>query len=416
MKPAQFTAMCIMTASTSFAQPLAKIYSESVKAYEAKDYKSFLNRTATLDSLRPFHPVYIYNLASANALNGNSKEALKVLKKSILMNNATAFEADPDFGSIKNHDGFNKLIQLKSDQNKVIETSKPVVALSEKMLHPEGLLYLSKSKIWLASSIRKRKIVAFDTATGKCLDWFKEDKNLSVLAMKTDSKEKFLWVATAAFEEMENFDETLAGKSEILKIDIKTKKIIHRYAVSGPHVFGDLVVAKNGIVYVSDSNNPIIYKIENESMSEFISFADGYNLQGLAFNKEQTKLFIADYLKGIAVIDRVSKNKTWLTFPENTSPKGIDGLVFYKNTLLAIQNGVKPIRIIQFYLNNEQDQISGFKVLDNNRPEFNEPTLATSIGNTLYFFANSPWSAYGKNGVLDEDKVTNPMLFSCKLN
>lgn len=406
----------IMIFCFSNAQTQRELYHNSVKAYESKDYKTFLKLTITLDSLRPLHPTYTYNLASANALNGNSEEALKVLRQLILMNNETAFEVDSDFESIKQTKEFKAISDLKLAQNKLIETSKSVITLSEKTLHPEGLLYLSKSKLWLASSVRKRKIVAFDLMTGKCTDWFKEDKTLSVLAIKADSKEKFLWVSTAAFEEMENFDETLVGKSEILKIDIKTKKIIHRYSVNESHVFGDLVVAKNGIVYVSDSDKPIVYKIENETISEFISFADGYNLQGMSFNKEETKLFIADYLKGIAVIDMKSKNKTWLTFPEGATPKGIDGLIFYENTLLAIQNGIKPIRITQFQLNNEQNEIGSFKILDNNRPEFNEPTLGTLTGNKLYFFANSPWSAYDKNGILNEAKVTNPTLLSCKLD
>ena len=409
-----FAALLLFCASN--AQTQRELYNTSIKAYEAKDYKAFLKLTTTLDSLRPFHPAYTYNLASANALNGNPATALRVLRKLILMNSATAFEADPDFESIKHEDGFKAVISLKSDQNKLIVTSKPVVELSEKELHPEGLVHLSKSKIWLASSIRKRKIVAFDSKTGNCRDWLKDDKMLSVLSMKTDSKEEFLWVATAAFEEMENFDKTLTGKSEILKIDISTKKIVHRYSVNGSHVFGDLFVTKNDIVYVSDSDKPMIYKIENETMEEFISFADGYNLQGLTFNKEQTKLFIADYLKGIAVIDMNSKNKTWLSFPEQATAKGIDGLVFYRNTLIAIQNGVKPIRITKVTLNASQDKISSFKVLDNNRPEFNEPTLATLIDNELYFFANSPWSAYGKNGILDLTKLSNPILFSCKLD
>ena len=279
------------------------------------------------------------------------------------------------------------------------------------------MIYLSKSKIWLASSIRKRKIVAFEIKSGKCTDWLKDDKTLAVFGMKADAKEQFLWVSTAAMPEMENFKQTLVGKSEVLKIDIKTKKVVNAYTFNGTHVFGDLIVDKNGIVYVSDSQKPIVYKIENEVMEQFLSFEnEGFNLQGLAFNDKQDKLFLADYLKGIVVIDITSKTKTWLDFPEGTTAKGIDGLVFYKNSLIAIQNGAKPIRVTQFQLNEEQNKISSFKILDNNRPEFDEPALSVVFGSKIYFFANSPWKAYDKNGVLDLTKVSNPILFSCKLD
>lgn len=407
----------ILFTTLSVAQIPQKLYNASVRAYENKDYAAFLKFTISLDSVRPLHPTYTYNLASAYALNGNSAKALSTLHKLVLMNNTTAFEADDDFKSLQGTEGFKALQGLKESQNKLVETSKPVVVLSEKELHPEGVTYLPKSKTWLASSIRKRKIVSFDIKTGQCTDWFKDDKTLSVLAMKADAKEEFLWVATAAFVEMERDDKALHGKAEVLKIDLKTKQVVKGYTVRGNHVFGDLIVAKNGIVYVSDSYKPIVYKIENDSISEFVTFPnDGYNLQGLAFNKEESKLFVADYLKGITVVDILTKAKTSLIFPEGTSAKGIDGIVFYNNTLIAIQNGVKPIRVMQFQLNKKQNQISGFKILDNNRPEFNEPALATMVGEQLYFFANSPWSAYDKNGVMDVAKFSNPMLFSCKLD
>ena len=233
--------------------------------------------------------------------------------------------------------------------------------------------------------------------------------------MKADRKEEYLWVATSAMPEMENFDKTMDGKAEVLKVNLKTKQIVKRFSIDGNHVFGDLIVAKNGVVYVSDSNKPILYKIENNVMTEFISFEnEGFNFQGLALNDQQDKLFIADYLKGIALIDIPSKTKSWLSFPEGTTAKGIDGLVFHDNTLIAIQNGVLPIRVTELKL--KENEITSFKILDNNRPEFDEPALATVVDKTIYFFVNSPWKAYDKNGVLDLSKVSNPILFSCKLD
>lgn len=417
MKLCQFLFIVCIGFSSSYAQTQRELYDASIKAYENKDYNSFLKLTTSLDSLRPFHPTYTYNLAAANALKGNPEEAFIALRKLLLMNNTIDFEADQDFVSIQQDETFRAMITLKSAQNKVVETSKLQVTLSEKELHPEGLTYLPNSKIWLASSVRKRKIVSFNFKTGQCTDWLKDSSMLSVMALKPDAKETFLWVATAALPEMEQYDKTLKGKSEVLKIEIKTKQIVKRFTVEGNAVFGDLIVARNGTVYVSDSSKPMLYIIQNGVISEFVSFEkDGFNLQGLALNDTQSTLFVADYLKGITAITIPTKAKTTLTFPEEASPKGIDGMVFYNNTLTAIQNGVKPIRIVQFQLNETQTEINSFKILDNNRAEFNEPALATVVGEKLYFFANSPWNAYDQNGAMDVNKFSNPMLFSCKLN
>ncbi len=418
MKNLKLISLCwILGFGIGWAQTMRERYDASVKAYEGKDYKTFLKLTKTLDSLRPFHPTYTYNLASANALNDNFEEALIALRTLVLMNNTVDFESDADFASLKNDGGFTAILDLKKNQGKSIVTSQPVVILSEKELHPEGLTFLPKANQWLATSIRKRKIISFDATNGQCKDWLTGNNILSVMSMKADVNEQFLWVATATFAEMENYDKALDGKAEVLKVDIATRQIVKRFTVDGNHVFGDLIVAKNGVVYVSDSGKPKVYKIEKDVISEFVSFEnEGYNLQGLAFNDTQDRLFVADYLKGIAVIGIRNQSKSWLTFPDYATAKGIDGLVFYKNTLIGIQNGVKPIRITKFKLNDEQTEIVDFKLLDNNRPEFNEPALATVVGGTLYFFANSPWGAYDKNGVPDLTKVSNPVLYSCKLD
>jgi hypothetical protein len=230
--------------------------------------------------------------------------------------------------------------------------------------------------------------------------------------MKADAKEEYLWVATSAMPEMENFSKELEGKAEILKVNLKTRQIVKRYTIEGNHVFGDLLVTKNNVVYVSDSAKPLLYKIENDEIKPFVSFEnEGLNLQGITMNDQEDQLFVADYLKGIAVVDMKTLAKKWLTLPEGTIGKGIDGLVFYKNKLIAIQNGITPIKLTQFNLNKAQTEIESYRLLDNNRPEFDEPALATMVGKKLYFFANSPWKAYDKNAVLDLSKVKNPELY-----
>jgi len=386
------------------------LYNQSVEAYKSKDYVLFLKLTKQLDSIRPMHPTFAYNLASAYSLNGEKEESLRVLKTVILANNTINFEGDSDFDAIKNEKGFKDLLEMKVSQSKIIESSKEKFSLSEKDLHPEGLLYLEKHKRWLSSSIRNKKVVSFDEK-GNCSDWF-TDCLYSVFAIKADFNEKYLWITCSAIPEMKGFSKEMEGKSEILKIDIATRKLVKRYTIEGNHVFGDLVITKNNDVYISDSAEAIIYKIENESLALWKDLRkEAFNLQGITLNTNESKIFIADYLKGILAIDIKSEKENWFEFPDNASQKGIDGLVFYNNSLIAIQNGVMPIRIVRYRLNESQTKIVDFTILDNNRKVFDEPALATLVKNKIYFFANSPWKFYDKNGQLDESKFENPKLF-----
>lgn len=398
------------------SQNLKTLFDSSMKAYQEKDYVTYLNQTKKLDSLRPSHPKFTFNLASAFALNNQNEAALVQLEKNILMNNALSFEENDDFKLLHNAPHYLKLLELKKNLNDSVSTAVKKLILSEKELHPEGLVFFKNQNFGLATSIRKRKIVSFDLQTGKCSDWLCEKDMLAVFSMKEDSKSEFLWVATAAIPEMENYSTALEGEAEILKVNIQTKKIVKRYSIDGFHVFGDLVVTKNDVVYISDSNKPILYKIENESLTEWLNLEkEAFNLQGVTLNDLEDKLFVADYLKGILTVSLKDKTKQWMQFPQGTTQKGIDGLTFYNNSLIAIHNGVSPIRIVQYFLNNNQNHLESFKILDHNRTQFKEPVLGTIKENSFYFFGNSPWAAYSKSFELDPSLYTNPILFVNKL-
>lgn len=393
-------------------QTLQELNAESKKAYDTGDFQKFLSLAQQMDAMRPSHPTFNYNLACAYALNGKTDAAIQTLEKSILMNNKADFENDADLASLRQEPSYQALLRLKSGLDLPVTGSEKVISLSEKDLHPEGLAYLPKSKQWLVASIRKGKIVSFDIATGKCEDWLNEPGLLSVFAMKADNDEKYLWVSTSAMPEQQSFSKANEGKGEILKVDIKKRKIIKRFPMEGGHVFGDLVVAKNGTVYISDSQKGSIYKIEKDVMAEWLNLEKQvFNLQGITLNGRQDKLYIADYLKGILEISIYSKAMDWLDFPAGTIGKGIDGLLWHDHSLIAIQNGIKPIRIIRYSLNEAGDKITGFKTIDHNRPEFDEPAMGIIKDGAFYFFANNPWKGYDRDFSLDVTKFDYPALY-----
>jgi hypothetical protein len=96
--------------------------------------------------------------------------------------------------------------------------------------------------------------------------------------------------------------------------------------------------------------------------------------------------------------------------------KGTDGLYFYQNQLIGIQNGIFPNRVIALKLDKSQSQATDYQILENNHPEFNEPTLGTIVRNTLYYVANSCWNCYDKNDQqFTEDKLKETIIMQIDL-
>lgn len=90
-----------------------------------------------------------------------------------------------------------------------------------------------------------------------------------------------------------------------------------------------------------------------------------------------------------------------LPFP-NYLPLGIDGLSFYKQSLIGIQNVTYPVSINQYYLTASLDQIEKARVLTYDHPEWDIPTTGVMVDNWFYFVANSQM----RN--LDKKKIINP--------
>lgn len=188
-------------------------------------------------------------------------------------------------------------------------------------------------------------------------------------------------------------------RSTLFKFNIDNHTLLETYepdsTIKGA-IFGDLILSPTGSVFVSDSKNNIIFKLNESSkrLETYFTSPEFRNIQGLTFSDDGQFLNVADYLEGIFVLPIETKILTKLRELPLTSMKGIDGLLFYKNSLIAIQNGVFPLRVVRYQLNEQGTAIQDAHPIDSHHPAFNEPTLGTIVGDKLYYIANSQWSGY----------------------
>jgi sugar lactone lactonase YvrE len=390
------------------AQNVQKLSQEAQKAYKDKDYKRFLEIYQTLDSVRPMHPTVLYNLSAGYALNKEGKKAIETLEKLILINASTAVAKDSDFVSLWQTHDFQRVVKKIDDIRQPVQNSQEAFRIAQKDLHIESVGYDAQTQTFYCGSIHKRKIVQIDSK-GNVSDFTKEGQASiwAVLGLQVDAEKRVLWAVTTAMPEMEGFEPAQEGKSKVLKFDLTTRQLLAEYAIddANTHFFGDLILHPDGTVYVSDSGYPAIYQIKpTENKLTFFTKTSLRSLQGLALNKKGNKMFVADYANQLYVIDLPTLTVTALSLPAGVSAKGTDGLYFWNNTLVAIQNGVSPKRVVQFSLNKAQTQITAFKVIEANNPLFDEPTLGVLVGDMLYYVANSSWNAY-KEGVLITDNL-----------
>lgn len=370
------------------------------------------------DSLRANHPVIMQKLATACSMAGNEHCTFQFLEKIALIN---ADESIPEDSVFQKWSGYNAFKQVKSfykEMNRKVTRSDSAFIIPEKDLHPESIAYDPSDKSFYISSIRKRKIIKRN-ADGSFSPF--ASKNLyAASGMKTDLQNNALWVASPAASQMVGFTNDMKGNSLLARYDLDTGELMASYTVSDTlvHYFGDLIVHSNKNIYVTDSSYPAIYELKEgeDKLRVFKHFNNLRSLQGITYKPGEAALYFADYIEGLFKIDLKTGEQIKIEPLRELSLKGIDGLYYYKNSLLVIQNGVRPMRIARLFLDKKGEQIRNFEYLEKNNPILDEPTLGTIVDDTLYYVANSPWGKYDTEGnMLSLDKLDSGLIMMIPL-
>jgi hypothetical protein len=391
------------------------------EAYEAKDFASYLANAGQAAELRPNHPRLLYNLARAYALGGNRREAVRLLERLAKMGMSTRLANDVELEKQLPASDFQNLKTLFERNRQPLNVSSRAFTLPEKDLLTEGVAYDSISKRFFVGSVRQRKILAIAT-DGKTSEFSSPQDNLwSVLGMKTDEKRRLLWVCTTAFPQMLGFKKADEGVSAIFKYDLNSGRLLKKYVLSsasGKHGLGDLVVARNGEVFATDSVSPAIYRInpKSDEIEPFLLDKSFASLQGLTFAPDEKHLFVADYSLGIFSVEMATKKIAWLAPASEVVALGVDGLYFHRGKLIGVQNGTNPQRIVRFSLSRDNLRLSQAETLEANHADFNEPTLGVIAGGDFYFIANSQWEMVDEKGETGApEKWREPVVLRLRL-
>lgn len=395
---------------------------QAIKAYKEKNYTAYLENMKMALKLRPNHSRLMYNLASAQALVGNKAEALMWLARVAEMGMIYPADKDGDFVSIKETNEFRAILKKFEDNKAPVNHSVTAFTIPERGLITEGIAYDPRGETFYLSSVHKRKILSRGP-DGAVKDFATERDGLwSVLGIKVDAARRHLWVTSAAIPQMTNYREEDAGRSAIFKFDLITGRLLKKYLLPGlpeKHLLGDLVINSRGDVFATDSLTPALYTIDHrkDELELFIKGEPFVSAQGLDFSEDERQLFVADYARGIFVIDLRTGKYFNLSPTPNLTMLGIDGLYFYRRSLIAVQNGTNPNRIIRLHLEKNYGGVARYEILEANNPLFaGEPTLGVRVGDTFYYIANGEWGAVNDKGQLaPPEKLREPVILKVKL-
>ncbi|MCE7995632.1 MAG: hypothetical protein HEP71_26875 [Roseivirga sp.] len=402
-----FLFIALSAAGQAPQKSLRQLLNESTTAYEKKDFKAYLELLREFDERRPNYPDVVYKLAGAYSLNKRKTRSIQTLQKVLLMDATFDFENDRDFKNIRKYKGYDRLVALKDRLGKKEVHDEVFLTVDVGLIHPESMVLLDNGTI-LLGSVREKKIVRIDPQ-GEVSDWL--DTDLSVLGMEVHYGT--LWVSTAAMPEMEGYEPNMRGRSIILQVSLTNGAILQGIEFDDESLIGDIELDKESRIWLSNSMIPYLSRDVTDSTIYAGAFIrkqydlgmSHFNLQGLTLNKDETALYFADYVSGIHKLNVKTDDITPVLAPTTSLLKGIDGLYHYNTSLIAIHNGVKPYRIMQYFLDETGDNILMERVINRGGESLGEPTNGLVKDGYFYYIANSPWGAYDDDREIDSTKV-----------
>ncbi|MBK9264746.1 MAG: hypothetical protein IPM54_33800 [Polyangiaceae bacterium] len=388
-------------------------------AYARKDYAAFLASTERATAALSNSPRAMYNVACGYALTGKSAEAIGQLEKLAQMNLYFDVMRDDDLASLRNLPQFTAVFaRFGALEKEVRGTSAPAFTLPERDTIAEGIAHDSQTGAFFVSSVHNRKIIKI-LPGGRAQDFATKDL-FAVLAMAVDAKRRALWACSSAVPEMKNFQETDKGRAKIVEFDIDTGNLRQTISLdeSGMgHMCNDLAVDGDGTVFVSDPAASMVYTVPpgGKTLDALVPRGEFAAPQGIALTSDGQSIFVADYSRGLFHVDRSSRAVTWMLPPDDSTLVGIDGLVTHRGDLIAIQNGIRPHRVVRIAVDVSAKVVRRVEILQMNHPAFNEPTLGVVVGKELFYVANSQWGSFDKGVLWPMDKLKEPVVLKLGL-
>jgi sugar lactone lactonase YvrE len=401
---------------TAGAQTYEELTREMRTAYDAKDYARFLAVLQRMDVLRPNHPTVLINTAGAYALSGRPDEALSVLRRILAMK--VFFDtSDADFDALRGDARFvqieRELQQLRAER---VAGAEVAFTIPGKGLIPEGVTRDAATGDLYVTGVRKGTLHRISRQGRVERVPLRGGTIRGLSGAGIDAPRRILWACNTASPRWEGFTKGATPDATLIAVDLRDGKVTRQLPLPGEGAFcDDLTVGRDGTVYVSDSRGRVVRLSPNaDALETLVPNGRIRSPQGSALSANGRLLYVADYGGPVRAVDVRTGDVVALRAPEDFQPMGIDGLTRHGQSLIAVQNGINPIRVVRLDLSADGLAIERATILEMNHPQLDEPTIGVAAEGAYYFIGASQGNRFDRE-VPDEKGLVDAMVFRIRL-
>jgi hypothetical protein len=393
-------------AATPATQQLESLRARLSAARRENNWPAYLATAREQNRFLDGSPLSRLELARAQVHLQDDRAALEQLLALAQMGQASGFiDTAPEFAALRQLAAFAPIRRRLLTNRHPITVADIALRLTDPGLLPEDIDYDTWRQRFLVTSVLQHKIVSVDSA-GKVTDFARAPEAWPMLALKIDSQRQLLWATAVAVSGFTSIPESERGRSVLLCYDLNTAQLVRRIEAPNPSALGDIALTPGGDVIASDGDHGGVYLLKlGGDQWQRLDAGDFISPQTVAIAADGRHLFVPDYTRGIGILDIKTKRVAWIQSRGKFALVGIDGLYRIGNTLMAVQNGTEPERVIQFALDPSSSQILSETVIEKSTPTLGDPTHGVMVGGTFYYLANSGWDVLSGTGDIENGKA-----------
>jgi hypothetical protein len=380
-----------------------KLQQDLVSDKKRSDWSAFLSVAQRLKVFLNGSPTARLEVARAQLELGRPEAALAETRRFLAMGQTNGILDSTLFQPLRNSIG----TQLQSNARPT-SLAMPAFQLSDSGLLPEDIDYDVRSKRFFVTSILKHNIVALDLA-GHQQSFADSPDHWPMLALKVDAKRRRLWATEVALKGFSGVAPADWGRSVLLEYNLDRGTLLTRHDGPPRSNLGDMALAADGDPIVSDGSGGGIYRLHGNEFRR-IDRGDFMSPQTIAICNDGRHAFVPDYVRGVAAFDLETGTARWLSTQDRYALDGIDGLYCHGNSLIAVQNGSSPERVVTFTLNASRSAVVAETVVERATATLGEPTHGVVVGRAFFYVANSGWDALDDHGAVKSSAPMTPAL------
>lgn len=397
------------------AQNYREARSQLVSAYGEADYKAMRAAARTALRFRPRYPNALFNLALAEVLDSDPAASMQTLLELLSIGVDFGIAEREEFAPLRDlpeWDDYEAQVGRLFDPVGVAEVA---ASLDAPNFVPEGIAVDASGALYLGSVTEGALVRLGDEVQTLSTP---ANGHWSVFGMRFD-RANGLWFASAAVAQF-SVETDQRGRSGLFRLSLDDGEISHAAllpAAETDQVLGDLVIADDETLYATDSVSGAVYRyrIGQREFEAIVKPGVLGSPQGLVLDTSGDYLYVADYVGGLYRVEITSGKVQKISVEANVTDYGIDGLYRYRGQLIAIQNGVRPNRVIAMTLGDNGLSVTASRILAANLDEFDEPTLGAVADDHFYFVANSHWNRFDRDNNLPAG-LTGPIILRLPLD